>query len=328
MSLPFGGSCQERAKAKVSSRCISARTRTRPAYCASGTCPRPTSSKRGATSAGTTAPLRSSNRSSLRSTTGSRSLSSSLTAVTAPAAANPAKGYDIVRAYWKKTDDVQKMFPGFKKADTFEIFWQETVRAGVVAGHRPRKPENVALAGNWAAERPGPDAGPRCREYRTQFPDGSGALRWPLRQQRLAPRAAQADHQADLGQCRDHEPGDGDEAWDRQDGLSLDGGRTRSRRSRHPGTGSSRQEGESARMDPSRTRRQRRHHSPGLRPRTGRARSTRPPTSRTPKASPFAASTPTLFALSDGQWFATGLTVTKTRTRRTILACTQGRLGR
>ncbi len=78
------------------------------------------------------------------------------------------EGYDIVRAYWKNADEVKKTFPEFAKPETFEISWQEVVRGGVIPG-TASKPQEAALAGNWAADMtatPAPVAGQYQIEFR------------------------------------------------------------------------------------------------------------------------------------------------------------------
>ena len=72
--LHGAGRPEVRRRAAEGARCArtSGCTRTRPPSCASGTCPRRTSSRRGATCAPTTAPSRSCSRSSRRSTAASR----------------------------------------------------------------------------------------------------------------------------------------------------------------------------------------------------------------------------------------------------------------
>ena len=67
-----------------------------------------------------------------------------------------------------------------------------------------------------------------CRRAgtRNQFPERSGGARRPLRQQRLAAGAAEADHQADVGQRRHREPGDRRTAAGHQRGV-VSGRRTR-----------------------------------------------------------------------------------------------------
>jgi MoCo/4Fe-4S cofactor protein with predicted Tat translocation signal len=62
-------------------------------------------------------------------------------------------GYDIVRASWRNIDEVRKSYPGLPKVDQFEVFWQQAVRAGVIAG-TAAAPVAVAPAANWAADAP------------------------------------------------------------------------------------------------------------------------------------------------------------------------------
>jgi molybdopterin-containing oxidoreductase family iron-sulfur binding subunit len=62
----------------------------------------------------------------------------------ADVSSGPAReGLDIVRAYWRGR------FGATKPAAEFEIFWQESVRLGVVTGSTP-KPNSVPLANTWA----------------------------------------------------------------------------------------------------------------------------------------------------------------------------------
>ncbi|MBA4187904.1 MAG: molybdopterin oxidoreductase [Planctomycetaceae bacterium] len=63
------------------------------------------------------------------------------------------EGYEIVRSFWKNADEARKTFPSLPKFDTFEVFWQEAVRAGVIAGTGPVS-DTTPLAGTWAADAP------------------------------------------------------------------------------------------------------------------------------------------------------------------------------
>ncbi|MCI0701067.1 MAG: Fe-S-cluster-containing hydrogenase [Planctomycetia bacterium] len=82
------------------------------------------------------------------------------------------EGLEIVRAFWQNTDEVKKLFPSFEKPATFEIFWQESVRKGVVTRTTPavkdakddkdekkkdekkdeKKNEKSLLAPNWTTD--------------------------------------------------------------------------------------------------------------------------------------------------------------------------------
>jgi molybdopterin-containing oxidoreductase family iron-sulfur binding subunit len=86
----------------------------------------------------------------------------------APTPPRPRDGLDVVRAYWSKTDEVKKAFPGFTAPETFEVFWQEAVRSGVVAGTGPVF-DAPGLAGNWAADAPAPAAAPSGDAYEIDF---------------------------------------------------------------------------------------------------------------------------------------------------------------
>lgn len=62
----------------------------------------------------------------------------------------PAReGLDIVKSFWRNR------FTAAKNSGEFEIFWQESVRAGVVAEPAPA-PNSIPLAGNWATDSPPP----------------------------------------------------------------------------------------------------------------------------------------------------------------------------
>ena len=170
--------------------------------CATGTSTRPTTSKRGATSAGTTAPRRSSSRSSRRCYDG-KSAIEFLADVTA---ARPRRAGRPRPRRSGEGDVAQKRFAdGDEAPATFEPFWQESVRAASSPARRPR-PRAGRARGNWAADAPPAPPAPPAERVRDQLPPRPDALRRPVRQQRLAPGTAQADHQADLGQRRVHQP--------------------------------------------------------------------------------------------------------------------------
>ena len=112
--------------------------------------------------------------------------------------ARAAPGYELVRETWKATR---------RTRGDFETFWRTSVHDGVVAGTASKvkavavKPEDLAPRRPPAdGRRRGAGAGLPAR------PDDPGR---PVRQQRLAPGAAQAAHQADLGQRRAAQPDDG-----------------------------------------------------------------------------------------------------------------------
>jgi Fe-S-cluster-containing dehydrogenase component/anaerobic selenocysteine-containing dehydrogenase len=58
------------------------------------------------------------------------------------------EGLDIVRAFWKDR------FAAEKKPGDFEVFWQEAVRLGFIAGTALAREEKVGIEANWAAGAP------------------------------------------------------------------------------------------------------------------------------------------------------------------------------
>ena len=155
--------------------------------------------------------------------------------------------YDIVKGYWAAQH---------KGAD-FEAWWRRAVHDGVVPDTAlPAKTPAIrgaAITAPAQKHAPGRQAG-------SHLPPRPDDLRWPLRQQRLAAGAAQADHQAHLGQRRDHEPRHGplgSRTSDTGDHAGVD----------LPGPHAAR-----AGVGPARARRWRGHPAPGLRPHQGRPR--------------------------------------------------------
>jgi Fe-S-cluster-containing dehydrogenase component len=69
----------------------------------------------------------------------------------ATAPGSPRDPFDIVKATWLN-DAVTKTFPDFKKPAVFEPFWQESVRAGLIAGTAAKVEENVKLAADWSSD--------------------------------------------------------------------------------------------------------------------------------------------------------------------------------
>ncbi|MCE9564657.1 MAG: TAT-variant-translocated molybdopterin oxidoreductase [Planctomycetes bacterium] len=63
-------------------------------------------------------------------------------------------GYELVRNYWKNGDEARKTFPELAKIDAngFEVFWQQAVREGVIAG--TASPADSTALGNWSADSP------------------------------------------------------------------------------------------------------------------------------------------------------------------------------
>ncbi len=106
--------------------------------------------------------------------------------------------YDVVRDTWK-------LAAAGAGALDVDLFWRKAVHDGVVAG--TAFPLRTVTVGDVFAAigRPAPAAtGPRARPARR--PHGP---RRPLREPRLAPGAAEAVHEAHLGQHRAAQPGDG-----------------------------------------------------------------------------------------------------------------------
>ena len=147
----------------------------------------------------------------------------------------------------------------------------------------------------------------RGRRAGDRLPPRPDDLRRPLRQQRLAAGAAQAAHQADLGQRGPHEPGDGD-------GASASPSRHRARQPtdvvelRYRGRSVQR-----AGLDRARPRRRRGHGPPRLRPARGPG--------RVGTGAGFNAYALRTSATRRGS--GAGLEVGEDRRARTPLACTQ-----
>jgi len=64
----------------------------------------------------------------------------------------PRDPLDIVKATWSNADEVKKTFPGYQKPAVFEVFWQESVRSGVIAGTAAVEEKVSGLAANWSAD--------------------------------------------------------------------------------------------------------------------------------------------------------------------------------
>ena len=159
--------------------------------CATGTCRRRTTSRRGATRAPSTARSRSSSRSSRRSTAASRRTRCS---AALSQSAGRTRGYDIVRDYWQRAAAARG------RAATSRPFWRQ-----VAARRRGRRHDalhaEARVAARDVSRRPiGAPAPRRHRRPRDRLPARPDGLRRPLREQRLAAGAAEAAHQADLGQ--------------------------------------------------------------------------------------------------------------------------------
>ena len=157
-----------------------------------GTCRSRTSSRAGATLAPSTARSRLCSRSSRRSTR-----RKSAHELLATFGATPEKtGYDQVREYWIKNGTGG----GDKRATPeFEAAWRRWLHDGIV-------PDTAFAAESRHAARrrgrrvvPGATAG---TGHGHSVPDRSRSARRSLRQQRLAAGAAEAHHQADVGQRR------------------------------------------------------------------------------------------------------------------------------
>ena len=58
---------------------------------------------------------------------------------------------DIVMATWQNTDEIKKTFPNFQKPAIFQMFWENAVRIGAVAGTNSNE-EKVGLAPNWTTD--------------------------------------------------------------------------------------------------------------------------------------------------------------------------------
>ena len=100
-------------------------------------------------------------------------------------------GYDIVREYWQAADTARP---------DFDAAWRRWLHDGVDAGHGVRAEDRRARSpAPWplAASRP-----PRARPGSRSRSARSRRARRPLRQQRLAAGAAQADHASSPGTTR------------------------------------------------------------------------------------------------------------------------------
>ena len=73
---------------------------------------------------------------------------SALELLAAATGAPAREGYDLVRAFWRE------QFTGQKREGDFEVFWQETVRTGVMAGTTLPRESKVTPDANWAAGAP------------------------------------------------------------------------------------------------------------------------------------------------------------------------------
>ena len=206
-----------------------ARTRvsstTRPPSCASGTCPRPTTSRCGATRARSTAPCRSCSRSSSRCTAASRrtkwwprsAIAPSAAATTSCAntgppsrrrchaprrRAAPARRAGAAAPRPATPHGCRRPPPrrscAATPASSFEKQWRKWLHDGYIGGTATAA-KTVALAAGWNANPPSAGADLRRRSAVQARRLG---LRRPLRQQRLAAGTAQAGHQAHLGQRR------------------------------------------------------------------------------------------------------------------------------
>lgn len=81
---------------------------------------------------------------------------------TAPAGAGH-EGREVVKEYWKK------WYAGAGQSREFEQFWQESVRAGVIADPGRTSPQQAALAGNWAEGSAAAAAAPSGDTYEINF---------------------------------------------------------------------------------------------------------------------------------------------------------------
>lgn len=81
------------------------------------------------------------------------------------------EGYDLVRDYWRKWYASSKKSSA-KKDDPldgeFEIFWQESLRSGVLAGTEPSR-VTPQLQKDWASKLPPPPPAPRSDELEINF---------------------------------------------------------------------------------------------------------------------------------------------------------------
>ena len=132
-------------------------------------------------------------------------------------------GYDIVREHW------QRERAGGQTAGTgasrtapprpeFDQDWRRWLHDGVVPDTKLAAKTVTVRTDAIARFEPGANRGTAERR-RSVLPKRPLDARRPVRQQRLASGAAQADQQADVGQRRVREPGDGRTAQDRQHAL-------------------------------------------------------------------------------------------------------------
>ncbi len=112
-------------------------------------------------------------------------------------------GLEVVRDYWRR-----QSLPG-----DFEEAWRGALRKGVIGG-TARKAREVAPQ-DPGSSGSGGGRGPR-RGTGDRLPPGSDDLGWPVRQQRLAAGAAQADEPDDLGQRGLHQRRPGQAEGDRR----------------------------------------------------------------------------------------------------------------
>ena len=155
--------------------------------------------------------------------------------------------YDVVRETWR----LAAAGAGALDAD---LFWRKAVHDGVVAG-TAFPPRTVTAGDVFAGHRP---AGARRHGPRTRAARRPHGPRRALREPGLAPGAAEAVHEAHLGQHRAAQPGHGLPPRHPQRG------RRRGRR-RRP-------DGEGAGVDRAGPGRRHRRGAPGLRPHARRAR--------------------------------------------------------
>ena len=169
----------------------SSRTRVRPS--ATWCSPRITGSSRGATS-DSGRRSRSSSRPSARSTTRARARTSCSAAIASLGGAAAGDYHAYLQARWQTA--VQPSAPG-----AFERFFEAALHDGLSAS--PPSSPGPAFKGASVARRGTAGGRANGRRDRTGAVPGLRHLRWPLREQRLAPGDARSGHQGDLGQ-----PGD------------------------------------------------------------------------------------------------------------------------